>query len=194
MGRCWQVFAADERHDLVGAHVRNRAFERLGRFDAHGAVIFGHHQQQAVANALAPNFPAVADPLGIGRNVFGLGGGHYQHHHLRAACLFKSRQLGFQRFALRGIECASAVHDMRRQGRDGLHALRPGTQAGERQPERQEQSRNQPATRLRQLAKQRRKHEAKGRVHRAAYFLLKSTTGGAEIWASLATAKLGLTL
>ena len=162
--RCWQVFTADQRHDLVGGRVQAtgivvllearrdgrlddlagcqvgyRAFERLGRGNADFAVIFCHHQQQAVTDVLPANFPAVADALGVSRDVFGLGAGDQQHRHLGAARLLESRQLGLKRPLLRRTQRAGAVHDMAGERRHWLQALCPRGLADPGQTESQQQ-------------------------------------------------------
>jgi hypothetical protein len=209
--RLGQVFAADQRDELVGRgiqptgivtllearrdggvdHLARRqvgdcAFQRLGGFDADFAVVLGHHQQKAVAYAFAPDLPGVAHALRIGGDVFRLGGRHDEHHDLRPAALLKGRELGFQRAALRGIQRACAVHDVRRERGHGCTLCAQaasGNQAGQQQ-------RQHPAGAA--AARQKNRNGCTARPG-AAYFLLKSTTGGVEICASLATVKFGLT-
>ena len=76
-------------NDAFGGQVGDCAFERFGHLDAQPAVLHRDNQQQAVTNVLAANFPAVRYAVGVTCNVFGLGAGHQQDHHLRAARLFE---------------------------------------------------------------------------------------------------------
>jgi hypothetical protein len=86
--------------DLPCGQVGHRTFQRLGRGDPQPAVVLGHHQQQAVAHVFAADLPGLAHALGEGCDVLGLGGGHHQHHDLRAGLGLEGGQLGLQRVAL----------------------------------------------------------------------------------------------
>jgi hypothetical protein len=97
--------------DALGHQVGYGPFQGFGHFNAHTAILGGHHDQQAVAHMAAAHFPAVAHALGVGGNVFGLGGGHQQHHHLAAQGLFNGCQLLAQCSLLRGIQRAGLVND-----------------------------------------------------------------------------------
>ena len=104
-------------YDLFGRQIGQGAFERLGGGNAGSAVCFGHHQQHAVPNILAPNFPGVAGALGVVGNVFGLRAGHHQQHDLRAPGLLKSGEPGVKRLQLRAVERAGGVDHVPRQRR-----------------------------------------------------------------------------
>jgi hypothetical protein len=56
----------------LAAKSGNRALERLGHFDAHFAVILGHHQQHAITHVFAPDFPLIAYAVGVAGDVFRL--------------------------------------------------------------------------------------------------------------------------
>ena len=164
--------------DLFGRQVGNCAFQGFGDLDAHFAVIFGDDQQQTVADFLAPDLPDIADPIGIGSNVFRQCGSHHQQHDLRALVALIRSQPVFQRLGLAGIQCAGLVYDMARQRRHRQQVLCASPNA--RQGQGQDGTEPEPEA-----------GPQKGQGN-GLYFLLKSTTGGAAITASFCTAKLGL--
>ena len=80
----------------------------------------GKNIGRAIAHTLAADLPRVADAVGVAGNVFRLGGGHHQHHHLRAFGLLERRQLGFQGLLLRGVERAGELRAVPRRDAQGF--------------------------------------------------------------------------
>ena len=179
--------------DLLGRQVGNRAFQRLGHLDADLAVVLGHHQQHAVADALAADLPGVAHAVGVAGDVLRLRGRHHQHRDLRALGLLKRGQLVFQPLELDGVERAGLVDDARRQRRNRLHALRPGARpASAASSSRPRSSLTRSGPRAWMSSGQCRCGAVTGGRVPGRHFLLKSTDGGVEICASFCTVKLGL--
>ncbi len=109
--------------NAAGQQVGYRTFERFGGCDAHAPIVFGDHKQQTVAHAGAANFPSIAQPLGVSRDVFGRGAGQHQHNDLGAPLGLKGGELVFQcGQPVRG-QRAGLVHDPGAQFGQGLHVL-----------------------------------------------------------------------
>ena len=111
-------------NDALGCQVGNGALQRFGDFNADPPVVFGHYQQESVADLLAANLPAVGDPVAVTGDVLGLRRWHQQQHHLCAPALLKGGEFGLQLLHLLRVQRTGGVHDMGNQRRHGQLRLR----------------------------------------------------------------------
>ena len=140
---------------------------------------FGHDDEHAVADAAAADLPGVGDALGVGGDVLRLRARNHQDDDLRRPGRLDGRELGFQRLGLARLSVP--VWSITRLTARAP-AARPGRGRRPAAPARPA-ARGQPAQHRR---------SALATTDKGAYFdagLSKLTTGGVEIWASLATVK-----
>jgi len=161
--------------DAFGQQVGDGALQAFGGGDAQAAVVLGDDKQHAVAHAWPADLPGIAQALGVVRDVFRRGGRHHEHHHLGAAVLLKGPQLVFQRRQGGGVQGAGLVHHPRAQNGQWQHRLGPRGPG----PQASQQQRQQPQ----------RPTGARQPAQTGPHGFLKSTVGGVEMAASLATVK-----
>ena len=121
LAKAWSHGRVD---DARCGQIGDCAFECLGHFDAHAPVVFGHQDDDAVADLLASDFPGVADAVRVRGDVFRCRGRHHQDHHLRTVFLLDRRELRFERLLGCGVQRAGLVDHMGAEGGHGQQLLR----------------------------------------------------------------------
>ncbi|KWV84082.1 hypothetical protein PFL603g_00180 [Pseudomonas fluorescens] len=98
-------------NDAMGQQVGDDAFQAVAHFDAHLAVVLGHHQQEAVVDVLAPQFPGAKQLVGVVFDAGAAGGRHQQYGYLRAFALFKVGKLLLEALGGARVESVCQVND-----------------------------------------------------------------------------------
>ena len=161
----------------LGRQVGHRTLKRACDFDSHPLVIPGDHHQQTVADALAADFPGLADAVRVVLDRFRLAGGHQQNRHLAAVGLLERGELAVQHLPVCLRQHDRRVDHSRVEWRDRHQVLRQHAGAGERQPHARHDGAQAD-------------HGALGAPCDGYFFstgLSKLTTGGAEIAFSFST-------